>query len=69
MERVSIFRTSQRIGEGESPVSVKKYPKITPELQAEMKRQRKSTSRRFVVLLREFAEDLFHKSGGLQSRF
>jgi hypothetical protein len=39
-ETVSIFRTSQRIGNGESPVSLEKYLKITPELQAEMLQSR-----------------------------
>lgn len=36
MERVSIFQTSQRFGDGGSPIPVEEYPKITPELQAEM---------------------------------
>lgn len=36
MERVSIFQASQRFGDGVSPIPVEKYPKITPESQAEM---------------------------------
>jgi hypothetical protein len=36
MERVSIFQTSQRFGDGGSPKPVEEYPKITPELQAEI---------------------------------
>ncbi len=36
MERVSIFQTSQRFGDGESPIPVEKYQKITPESQAEV---------------------------------
>ena len=36
MERVGIFQKSQRFGDGGSPIPVEKYPKITPESQAEM---------------------------------
>ena len=37
MERVGIFQKSQRFGEGGSPIPVERYPKITPESQAEEK--------------------------------
>ncbi len=36
MERVGIFQTSQRFGDGGSPIPVERYPKITPESQAEL---------------------------------
>ena len=36
MERVSIFQTSQRFGDGGSSILVEEYPKITPESQAEI---------------------------------
>jgi hypothetical protein len=35
-ETVRIFPTSQRVGEGESPILLERFPKITPESRAEV---------------------------------
>jgi hypothetical protein len=40
MERVGIFQTAQRVGDGGSLIPVEKYPKITPESQAEIPEKR-----------------------------